>query len=153
MDGIEPTLDAAALSRGVCRGFAARGWGQLTEFTLRCGRRSDVIALSGSGDIIIVEVKSSLADFLADKKWPDYQPYCDQFYFAVGERFPHARLPEAVGILISDGFDCHELRPAPTHRLAAARRKAVVLRFALAAASRLQRLGAETATVGAMLPQ
>jgi hypothetical protein len=40
-------------------------------------------------------------------------------------------------LIISDGWSAHLLREAPEHRLAAASRKAVLLRFARAAADRL----------------
>jgi len=148
MESAGSALDAAILSRGVCRAFSARGWGTLTEFTLRSGRRADVIALAADGDIVIVEVKSSLADFLADRKWPDYADYCDRFYFAVGETFPQERLPDGVGILLSDGFDIHEVKDAPPAKLSPARRRAVTLRFALAASSRLLRLQDDGALTG-----
>ena len=46
------------------------------------------MALGPRGDLVIVEVKSSLEDFRADQKWREYQPYCDAFYFAVAPEFP-----------------------------------------------------------------
>lgn len=33
-------------------------------------------------DTVGVEIKVSRADFLGDKKWPEYLPYCEKFYFA-----------------------------------------------------------------------
>ena len=55
----------------------------LSEFTLKTGRRVDLIALSRSQHITIVEVKSSLTDFSSDKKWQNYLDWADQFYLAV----------------------------------------------------------------------
>ena len=49
--------------------FQAMGDATLSEFTLKTGRRVDLIALSCSQHITIVELKSSLTDFSTDKKW------------------------------------------------------------------------------------
>ncbi len=76
------------LARGVSRALAQRGWATLTEVTLANGRRADVMALDGAGDIVIVEVKSSIEDFRADRKWAEYREFCDAFYFAVPDHFP-----------------------------------------------------------------
>src|SRR5689334_21626255 len=124
---------AAALCRGVCRGFAERGYATLTEFPLANGRRADVMALGRGGDLAIVEVKSSVADFRADRKWPEYWAFCDRLYFAVAADFPRDLVPPECGLLIADPFGAALLREPPARSLAAARRKAVTLRFALAA--------------------
>ena len=63
---------AAELQRGVCRAFRARGLSVVTELSLANGRRADVVALSPSGDIAIVEIKSCLLDYQTDGKWQDY---------------------------------------------------------------------------------
>ena len=42
------------------------------------------MAVSDTGSIWIIEIKSSIEDFRCDGKWPEYAGYCDQFYFAVG---------------------------------------------------------------------
>jgi hypothetical protein len=131
---------AAAICRGVCRSLAERGYASLTEFPLASGRRADVMALGRGGDLLIVEVKSSVADFRADRKWPDYWDFCDRLYFAVAEDFPRDLIPEECGLLVADGFGAAILREPPARALAGARRKAVTLRFALAAASRLRRM-------------
>ena len=47
--------DARLLARGVCRHLTELGYASLTEFTLRSGRRADVIALEPGGQVIIVE--------------------------------------------------------------------------------------------------
>ena len=49
-----------------------------------------MVAIDRSGAITLVEVKSSRADFVADRKWQEYLAYCDRFYFAVGAGFPLA---------------------------------------------------------------
>ena len=129
--------DAAQIARGVLRLMGDHGYAGVTEMTLANGRRADVAAISAGGDITIVEIKSCLNDYRTDQKWPDYQPFCDRFYFAVGHDFPREVIPDHVGLIIADAFGGAILREAPLDKLAAARRKAMTLRFARLAASRL----------------
>lgn len=131
---------AAELARGICRLFLDLGYSALTEFTLASGRRADVAALSRTGEIVIVEIKTSIADFRADGKWPEYLEYCDAYYFAVPEAFPREVLPDHTGLIVADRFGAAIVRQAPLDRVVAARRKAVTLRFARTAASRLNGL-------------
>ena len=128
---------AGDICRGVLRLFADMNHAGVTEMTLANGRRADIAAIGPKGEVTIVEVKSSVADFRADGKWPDYLPFCDRFYFAVGHAFPKDLIPGETGLIVADGFGGAVLRePQPTP-LAAARRKAVTLRFARLAANRL----------------
>jgi len=131
---------ALAIQRGVRRHFASLGAVTLCELTLASWRRADVMALLPDGRLTIVEVKSSLADFRSDGKWREYRDWCDSFSFAVAPDFPLEALPEDAGLIVADAFGAEMLRAAPAHPLAAARRKAVTLRFARAAAGRLHRL-------------
>ena len=120
--------------------LAALGQASLTEVGLKSGRRADIMAVDTQGSITIVEVKSSVADFRADQKWADYAAFCDLYYFAVPEGFPLALIPPTVGLIVADGYEAAVLREPPEHRLAAARRKSLHLRFALLAAGRLHRI-------------
>lgn len=131
--------EAAALARGAARVFAELGYAPLTEFTLPDGRRADVAGLGPKGEFAIAEVKSGLDDLRADEKWPDYLAWCDRFYFAVSARFPQDAIPDDTGIIVADAFGGAVVRAAPESRLAPARRKALTLRFARAAADRLAR--------------
>lgn len=131
---------AAEIRRGVRRALLTCGIRSITEFTLKTGRRADVIGVDGAGHITIVEIKSSVADFRADQKWPDYVAFCDRFYFAVGADFPVALIPETCGLLVADAYGAHEVRPAPVQSLAPARRKKLVTDLALAACGRLHGL-------------
>jgi len=131
---------AAGVQRGVRRLFAQLGHASLPEFTLASGRRADVIALAPDGLLTIVEIKSSVADFRADRKWPDYRDFCDRFFFAIPETVPLEILPESAGLIVADSFGAAILREAPGHPLVGARRKAVTLRFARAAAGLLHTL-------------
>jgi len=125
-----------AVTRGAVRLLAALGYAPVLEAPLPNGRRADVMALGPKGDILIVEVKSSLEDFRADRKWAEYAPFCDAFYFAVAPEFPRDLLPDGPGLIVADGFGGAILRGAPSAILAAPRRKALTLSFARLAALR-----------------
>jgi hypothetical protein len=127
----------AALARGVTRMLADHGLASVLEVPLANGRRADVMALTASGEIWIVETKSCLADYACDQKWPDYLEYCDRFFFGVTEDFPRELIPEDAGLIVADGFDGAILRDSAPRPLAGARRKAVTLLFARLAAMRL----------------
>ena len=133
LDGI-----AQQIARGVSRYFRALNKAVLAEMPLADGRRCDIMALGEKGDIVIVEIKSCIADFRADGKWPDYRQWCDRFYFAVLQDFPQGLIPQDCGLILADRFGADCVREAPEHRLSAARRKALTLRFARGSAFRLQ---------------
>lgn len=128
---------AALLSRGLTRFHADLGLVCLSEFTLRSGRRADLMCLDARGGLTIIEIKSSVEDFRSDKKWPDYLDYCDRFFFAVPEDFPQALIPADQGLLVADAYGATIIRESATQPVNAARRKAVTLRFAQTAARRL----------------
>lgn len=128
---------ALDICRGVHRLLLAHGYCCLTELTLANGRRADVVALGQGGEIAIVEIKSSIEDFRTDLKWPEYRDFCDRLYFAVKPDFPNEILPADTGLILADRFAGEIIRPAPETKLAGARRKAMTLRFARAAALRL----------------
>jgi len=130
---------AAEIQRGVCRALRALGYSVVTELPLANGRRADVVALSPGGDIWIVEIKSCLIDYQTDGKWTEYLPHCDRLYFAVAPDFPVEVIPEDAGLMLADRFGAHLMREPVEERLNAARRKAMMLCFARAAALRLQR--------------
>ncbi len=129
---------AAEIQRGVCRALRTLGHAVVTELALANGRRADVVALSPGGDIWIVEIKSCLIDYRTDGKWSDYPPYCDRLYFAVAADFPCDVLPGEAGLILADRYGAELVRDPIEERLGAARRKAMVLNFAHAAALRLQ---------------
>ena len=126
----------SAVTRGAARLFVALGYAPLLEVGLPNGRRADIMALGPRGQIAVAEVKSGLEDFRTDRKWGEYLPYCDAFYFAVAPEFPREILPEQPGLIVADGFDGAVLRDAPDALLAGARRKALTLAFARLAAAR-----------------
>ena len=127
---------AIGLARGIARHFEDAGLASLAEFTVKNGRRADVIALDAKGLFTIIEIKTSLADFRSDNKWPEYLEFCDFYYFAVPEDFPQEVLPDEHGLIVADRFDATILRQSEEAPMNATRRKAQTLRFAMLAARR-----------------
>ncbi len=131
---------ALAVQRGVGRLLRARAFAVISELPLATGRRADVVGLGPGGDIWIVEIKSSVEDFRADHKWEDYRLSCDRLFFATHAGVPAEIFPEDAGFILADQFGAEMVREAPEHRLAGATRKAMLVRFAQAAALRLHGL-------------
>ena len=119
---------------------ARTGLCDVTELPLMDGRRADVVALGGDGALLIVEIKSSVADFRADHKWRDYAAHCDRLYFAISDEMPPEIMPDEAGLIVADRFGAEIVREADRAAIAPATRRAVMLRFAIAAADRLHRL-------------
>lgn len=128
---------AAEICRGTLRLLGHLGYFGLTEMTLANHRRADIAAIGPGGDIWMIEIKSSVQDFRSDSKWPEYMDYCDRLTFAVAADFPQELIPPQAGLIVADAFYGAVIRDAPEAKLAPARRKAVTLRFARLAASRL----------------
>lgn len=128
---------ALMVRRGVQRLFSDLRLSMVPELSLASGRRADLVALSGTGEIWIVEIKSSIEDLRCDAKWPEYRQHCDRLFFATHAGVPAGLFPQDCGLIVADTWSGHMMREAPEHRLAAATRKAMMLRFARAAADRL----------------
>lgn len=144
-DALSPPQDSVlqpgqVLARGVCRHLASLGFAVIEEFVPDRGLRVDVMALGPKGELWVVECKSSRADYLSDTKWQGYLDWCDRYFWAVDEAFPTDLLPEGTGLFIADGYDAEILRMAPEEKLAPARRKVMIQKFATHAARRLQAL-------------
>ena len=131
---------ALAVARGTARFLHSLGYSVVSELPLPSGRRADLVALGGDGEILIIEIKSSVADLRADQKWMDYRLHCDRLFFATLIDVPRGIFPPEAGLIVADAFGAAVVCDAPEHRLKAARRKTVMLRFAHAAALRLQAL-------------
>jgi hypothetical protein len=146
LTGLVPPIDrrqsehAAAIQRGVGRLLRAEGFAMVTELPLATGRRADVVGLGPDGEIWIVEIKSSIEDFRVDQKWPEYRLSCDRLFFATHAAVPLEIFPGEAGLILADSYGAEMIRHAPEHRLAGARRKAMMIRFAQAAAHRLHGL-------------
>jgi hypothetical protein len=131
---------ALAIARGTARLLRALGFACVSELPLPSGRRADLVAINERGEIWIVEIKSSIEDFRADQKWPEYRAHCDRLFFAFTQDLPCDIFPDETGLIVADAYGAHLQRPAPEHRLQAATRKSMTVRFALAAAQRINRL-------------
>jgi len=131
---------ALAVARGTARLLHSHGFSVVSELPLPSGRRADLVALDAGGEIWIVEIKSSVADFRADQKWQDYRAHCDRLFFATCLEVPQEIFPLDAGLIVADAFGAQLISEAPEHRLAAATRKSMMLAFARAAALRLQSL-------------
>jgi hypothetical protein len=130
----------AAITRGAQRLLRSADRKSLTEVSLPSGRRADLMAVGADGEIWIVEIKSSIEDFLTDQKWPDYRAHCDKLFFAVDVAIPAERLPADAGLIVADAFGGDIIRDAPLHRLAGPTRRSLLLRFARIGAERLHLL-------------
>lgn len=139
-DPLADADEAQRLARGVARWLRDLGYNSLAEFRLGNGRRADIAGLNRKGRFVIVEIKTSEADFRADEKWPEYLDFCDLFYFAVPEGFSHELLPDGHGIIVADAFGGAVIREPEELTMNAARRAAQTRRFALTASARLRAL-------------
>lgn len=72
-------------------------------------RRADVIGNKISGDLVLIEVKSSVADFKSDAKWHEYLKFADRVYLAFTvdvarkinkDKELMSRIPSRVGVLV-----------------------------------------------------
>jgi hypothetical protein len=131
---------ALAVARGTTRLLHSFGFSVVSELPLASGRRADLVALGGGGEVWIVEIKSSVADFRADQKWIDYRLHCDRLFFATTMEVPCEIFPKDTGLIVADAFGASIVCDAPEHRLHAATRKSMMLSFARAAALRLAAL-------------
>ncbi len=128
---------AQEIERGAVRVLYDQGVSGISEFALANGRRADIVGLTVSGEIWIVEIKSGTLDFRADRKWNEYREYCDRFFFAVRSDFPREILPVDTGHILADRFGGEIVQMGPLLPLGPTRRKAVTLRLARVAAMRL----------------
>jgi hypothetical protein len=140
---------ALKIARGTARLLHAHGLCVVSELSLASGRRADLVALGGDGEIWIVEVKSSVADFRADQKWMDYRMHCDRLFFATCLEVPCDIFPKDTGLIVADAYGAQIVCDAPEHRLHAATRKSMTLAIARAASLRLQSLVDPTGPYGA----
>jgi hypothetical protein len=124
------------LARGVCRHLLDLDFVTVEELTPAPGLRVDVMAMGPKGELWVVECKSSRADFASDRKWHGYLEWCDRYFWAVDPGFPVDRLPAGTGLIGADGYDAEILRMPEERKLAPARRKVMVQKFARHAALR-----------------
>ncbi|MEO9823765.1 MAG: MmcB family DNA repair protein [Paracoccaceae bacterium] len=124
------------LARGVCRHLLSHNFVSVEELVPTPGLRVDVMALGPKSEIWIIECKSSRVDFTSDCKWRGYLEWCDRYFWAVDEDFPTELLPAETGLIIADQYDAELVRMGDESKLAPARRKVMVQKFARHAAMR-----------------
>jgi len=137
---VSPLQPGQLLARGVARHLVSHGFACVEELVPTRGLRVDVMALGPKGEIWVVECKSSRADFTSDAKWQGYLEWADRFFWAVDQDFPTELLPDETGLIIADGYGGEIIRMGPESKLAPARRKVMVRKFAVHAARRLHLL-------------
>lgn len=76
---------AEALKIAAAMYMSKRDFWPSFEVQINLRLRADLICVSRDYRIVIVEVKSSKADFENDKKWERYLQYCDEFYFCADD--------------------------------------------------------------------
>ncbi|PJF11197.1 MmcB family DNA repair protein [Pseudorhodobacter sp. MZDSW-24AT] len=135
-----PPMPGQRLARGVARGLRDMGFVSVEELVPAPGLRVDLMALGPKGQVWVIECKSCRADFQSDRKWQNYLPWCDRFFWAVDAAFPQTLLPPDSGLILADAYGAEIMRMGPETPLAPARRKAVLQGFARHAALRLQAL-------------
>ena len=131
---------ALVVARGTARLLHSLGFACVSELPLPSGRRADLVALNERGEVWIVEIKSSVEDLRADQKWQEYRTHCDRLFFAFTQDLPCEIFPEQAGLIVADAYGAHMHCEAPEHRLPAPTRKLMTIRFAMAAAQRINRL-------------
>lgn len=135
---IKPLMPGQLLARGVGRHLRSHDFVSVEELVPTQGLRVDVMALGPKGEVWVIECKSSRADFQSDQKWTGYLEWCDRFFWAVDSDFPTELLPDDTGLIMADGYDAEIIRMGPESKLAPARRKVMVQKFARHAAIRAQ---------------
>src|SRR5258707_9167151 len=118
-----------AVCRGACGLMRQASHSVLLEVPLPDGRRADIFAVGRSGEITIVEVKSSIEDWRVDEKWPDYLDWCDQLYVAVPVDFPQALIPGEIGLIVADAYGGGKQRLPPGRAAGRGRRQGVLFDF------------------------
>jgi hypothetical protein len=134
---MDSLLPGQRLARGVARHLRGLDFATVFEFVPSPGLRVDVAALGPRGEIWVVECKSSRVDFVSDLKWRGYLDWCDRFFFSVDEAFPTEILPPDAGLIVADPYDAEIQRWPEAAPLPGSRRRALTLRFARTAATRL----------------
>jgi hypothetical protein len=131
---------ALAIRRGTLRLLASLDCYALPEVTLASGRRADLVAVSKTGEIWVIEIKSSREDLRVDTKWPEYRVFCDRLFFATLPDVDATLFPLDAGLIIADAFGGEVLRTAPLNVLPPATRKALLVRLARMGAARITSL-------------
>ena len=136
------SLTAEALKKASAMMFFRYGYSMTYELGLKAWgrRRADVIGNKLNGDIVLIEVKSSVADFRSDTKWTEYLEFADRVYLMFTEQVARkiqakselkSRIPKSVGVLVlgPDGYT-KTVKPARRQELSDETRISILSRLA-----------------------
>lgn len=85
--------------------------------------RADLLAVNMKSEIVICEVKSCVADFMADhrkQKWHKYQDYCNRLFFVCGIKTYSKikdHIPKGIGVFVVRKFVNRKYSYQITYRL------------------------------------
>jgi hypothetical protein len=119
----------------------ARGFSSLTELPLSGGRRADIAAINAEGEVWIVEIQVMRGGFSRRPKVARLGPLLRPALFRhLGANAGRSDTQGGGSHRGADPYGAEIVREAELNRMAPASRRALLLRFALAAADRLHRL-------------
>lgn len=100
-------MDANGLKNAIGTYWGQKCYAVGTEIGITSGGslRADLLAVNMRGDFVLVEIKSSYADFRSDKKWWHYVDYCNRLYFGITDVLyekVHDLIPKGIGIIVID---------------------------------------------------
>lgn len=139
MDGKQRTL---ALKTALTTHYISKNFSCSFEIgLLPWGRRKcDFLAINMKREILIAEVKQSISDFRNDKKWTDYLPFCNKFYFCIpsdlyvnhkSEILDKISLQPGVGlIVVNDKGKCKVIKNAKKKKMKKACKSELILKLA-----------------------
>jgi hypothetical protein len=123
---------ADALTSMVVMHWSKKGYSSFVQQGVnRRGRlRADVVSLHLRGHVVITEVKSCRADFVSDRKYTGYAPYCDQLFMAWPNDFG-LELPPGVGLLLPNTVGhLKHARSAAVNKMSGTLRRMLITRLA-----------------------
>lgn len=129
-------MNAEHIKQCVARYYHKKLWFTASEVGLcKHGRlRADLIASNMGSYLVIIEVKSSVADFRTDKKWHKYAEFANKFYFAFSPEVYEKvkdKIPKGVGVfLVYDSGHTKVRCPARHHEIEAATKLNLMTRLA-----------------------
>ena len=141
-------MDRKTITNGLTKAansyFLRRGYSCTNELGIaKWGKyKVDMLGMNMRGDLVICEVKSSVADFTSDdkrQKWVNYLPSCHRFYWVLTEDLaeklrPHfPRFAEhGCGVLVLDRSTGYLrcIKPARRRKMLGKEQRHIIIRLA-----------------------
>lgn len=100
-------MDSAELKQIVAKYWTKKLWAVHYEMGLnkQGALRADVLCINMRSEIVVVETKSSAADYKSDHKWPRYKEYADRVYLAMSNltyKKVKALIPKGTAVFVVD---------------------------------------------------